>query len=252
LTGRELENHFPATSFISLHWFLVGSVEMISRDANAPPSPVPRLLINGKQGPLVSRNCGDLLYFGVSMYPDAFTAAFGIAPQDLEGRFLDATKALSPDGVALLGAVAAAKTDEDRIAIFEQYLETHVGDFKVSLWTAAVRAGARISVNLMSRLLNIGQRQTIRATKNALGVGVSDLRKFARGDAAFRGLDEKLRASASASLADIAAEAGYADQAHLSRECKSVTGRTPSEFVRDMEKEESDWIYRAMRSIRRN
>ena len=251
LSGRELENHFPATSFISLHWFLVGSVELVSGDGNAPPSPMPRLLINGKQGPVVSRNCGDIRYFGVSMYPDAFAAAFGIAPLDVEGRFLDASHVMSPDGVALLASVRAAGTDEERIAIFEQYLATHAADFTVSLWTAAVRAGTRISVNLLSRLLNMGQRQTIRTTQNALGVGVSDLRKFARGDAAFRELDAQLSASERASLADIAAEAGYADQAHLSRECKSVTGRTPSEFLRDFETEESDWIYRAMRSMRR-
>jgi AraC-like DNA-binding protein len=104
----------------------------------------------------------------------------------------------------------------------------------------------------MSRLLKVGQRQTIRATRNALGVGVSDLRKFARGEAAFNELNASLEASRSVSLADIAAHAGYADQAHLSRECKAVTGKTPSAFLRELEEEESAWIYRASKSIRRD
>ena len=134
--------------------------------------------------------------------------------------------------------------------LFEDFLQTHAGDFKVSLWTAALRAGARISVSLMSRLLKVGQRQTIRATRNALGVGVSDLRKFARGEAAFNELNASLDASRNVSLADIAAHAGYADQAHLSRECKAVTGQTPGAFLRELEEEESAWIYRASKSIR--
>ena len=84
------------------------------------------------------------------------------------------------------------------------------------------------------------------------GVGVSDLRKFARGEAAFNELNASLEASRRISLADIAAHAGYADQAHLSRECKAVTGQTPGTFLRELEEEESAWIYRASKSIRRD
>ena len=136
--------------------------------------------------------------------------------------------------------------------LFEEFLLVHAGDFRVSLWTAALRAGTRISVSLMSRLLKVGQRQTIRATRNTLGVGVSDLRKFARGEAAFNELNASLETSRSVSLADIAAQAGYADQSHLSRECKAVTGQTPSAFLRELEEQESAWIYRASKSIRRD
>jgi AraC-like DNA-binding protein len=32
-------------------------------------------------------------------------------------------------------------------------------------------------------------------------------------------------------LATLAAEAGYADQAHLTRECRRLTGRTPAELL---------------------
>ena len=107
--------------------------------------------------------------------------------------------------------------------LVEQNLEAHTGNFKVSPWTSAVRSGTRITVDLLSRLLNVGRRQTIRTTKDVHGNGVSEPRMFARGDVAFRELDANLRATNSAPLADIAAEAGFADQAHLSRECKSVT-----------------------------
>ena len=250
LSGKELENRFPASSFISLHWFLVGSVELPSADGSAPARELPRRLVSGKQGPVVTYSRGDILYFGISMYPDAFAAAFGIAPKDMEGRFVDASEVLPAHGMALFDAIGVASSDEERMKSFEDFLQIHSGDFKVSLWTAALRAGARISVSLMSRLLKVGQRQAIRTTRNTLGVGVSDLRKFARGEAAFNELHASLDASRNVSLADIAARAGYADQAHLSRECKAVTGETPGAFLRELEEEESAWIYRASKSIR--
>jgi AraC-like DNA-binding protein len=250
LSGKELDNRFPASSFISLHWFFVGSVELPSADESTPARELPQRLVIGKQGPVVTRSRGDILYFGVSMYPDAFAAAFGIAAKDLEGRFVDASEVLPAHGMAMFDAISLASSDEERVALFEDFLQTNAGNFKVSLWTAAIRAGTRISVSLMSRLLKVGQRQTIRATRNALGVGVSDLRKFARGEAAFNELHASMNASRSVSLADIAAHAGYADQAHLSRECKAVTGQTPGAFLRELDEEESAWIYRASKSIR--
>ena len=251
LSGKELDNRFPASSFISLHWFYVGSVELPSADESTPARELPRRLVIGKMGPVVTRSRGDILYFGVSMYPDAFAAAFGIAAQDLEGRFADASEVLPPHGIALFDAIGLASSDGERMRLFEEFLLTHAGDFRVSLWTAALRAGTRISVSLMSRLLKVGQRQTLRATRNTLGVGVSDLRRFARGETAFNELHASLEASRGVCLADIAAHAGYADQAHLSRECKAVTGQTPGAFLRELEEEESAWIYRASKSIRR-
>ena len=250
LEGRDRHNRFPASSFISLNWFLAGSVELLAADGEAAIRELPRWLVIGRLGPTETRNRGDLRYFGISMYPDAFTAAFGVAPQQLDGRLVDAHEVLSPEALAMFGAVAQAPDDERRMAVFEDYLAAHAAGFKASLWQAAVRSGTRLSVRLLSRLLQVGDRQTIRATRKALGVGVSDLRRFARGEAAFGELSARLKDSDKAvSLADIAAEAGYADQSHLSRECKAVTGRTPREFLRGFEGDEADWIYRATRAL---
>jgi AraC-like DNA-binding protein len=252
LQGKERENRFPATPFVTICWFLIGSVELVSGDVKAPEGPLPSCLINGRQGPIISRNQGDLLYFGLSMYPDAFTAAFGMSPQAVEGQLLDAYDVLPSYATELLDAVRQASCDEDRMALFESFLEVRVKDFKVSLWESVLRAGSRISVQLLSGLLRVGQRQAIRATQNTLGVKVAELKRFARGEVAFSEFNDRLKASEPVSLADIAAQAGYADQAHLSRDCKAVTGRTPSEFVREFREDEANWIYRIFPSSRRD
>jgi AraC-like DNA-binding protein len=250
LQGKERENKFPATPFISISWFLMGAVELVSGNVRAPKGALPQCLINGNQGPIVSRNLGDLLYFGISMYPDAFTAAFGVSPGDVEDQLLNAYEVLPPHAQPMLDAIMSAPSDEDRISIFEAFLEDRVKGFRISLWNRALRAGSRISVQLMSGLLRVGQRQTIRVTQSTLGVKVSDLKRFARGEVAFNEANDRIKASEQVSLADIAAQAGYADQAHLSRDCKAVTGRTPSEFIRQYQEEESDWVYRIFPSIK--
>jgi AraC-like DNA-binding protein len=252
LQGNERENKFPATPFISISWFLVGSVELVGGNVRAGEGSLPPCLVNGNQGPIVSRNLGDLLYFGISMYPDAFTAAFGVSPVNVEGQLLDAYKVLPAYAVPMLDAIRHAASDEDRIEIFETFLLERVKNFRVSLWNRALRAGSRISVQLLSNLLRVGQRQTIRVTQDSLGVKVSDLKRFARGEVAFDEARGLLDASEPVSLADIAAVAGYADQAHLSRDCKAVTGETPSEFLRHYQGEESSWIYRMFPSIKRD
>lgn len=39
-------------------------------------------------------------------------------------------------------------------------------------------------------------------------------------------------AGSGASLAAVAAQAGYADQAHFTRECRRLTGRSPSDLFK--------------------
>jgi AraC-like DNA-binding protein len=47
--------------------------------------------------------------------------------------------------------------------------------------------------------------------------------------------------------ADIAAEADYADQSHLCRETRRLTGFSPEELRRRMQAEEAFWAYRLWR-----
>jgi AraC-like DNA-binding protein len=45
-------------------------------------------------------------------------------------------------------------------------------------------------------------------------------------------------------LAALAHEQGFADQAHLSRATKRITGFAPAEFARRFVEDESFWVYR--------
>jgi len=43
-----------------------------------------------------------------------------------------------------------------------------------------------------------------------------------------------------------AVDAGYADQSHLVRECKEISGRTPTQIARQARHDEPDWVYRLL------
>ncbi|SDM98276.1 AraC family transcriptional regulator [Allokutzneria albata] len=72
--------------------------------------------------------------------------------------------------------------------------------------------------------LGITDRQLRRRVIAAVGYGPKALHRVLR-------LQRALRMPAHGGLAELAVAAGFADQAHLSREVRSLTGRTPSAYL---------------------
>ena len=78
--------------------------------------------------------------------------------------------------------------------------------------------------------LAISESQLRRRFLAEVGIGPKTLQRTLR----FQGYLALAQATKHGSLvADLAAEVGYADQAHLSRECVRLTGLTPRELLGD-------------------
>ncbi|MEG1326780.1 MAG: AraC family transcriptional regulator, partial [Janthinobacterium sp.] len=75
------------------------------------------------------------------------------------------------------------------------------------------------------------------------GQPMRTLRRMRRAEQSFLDAREAML-QGNASWSDIAAEGGYADQAHLCREVRAITGLTPTELARASRDDESYWIYR--------
>lgn len=91
---------------------------------------------------------------------------------------------------------------------------------------AATLLATRMPVGTISRDLGICERQLHRRMERAVGYGPRSLARILR-------LQRFLAAmanDASVSLARLAADVGYADQAHLTRECRRLTGQTPAQL----------------------
>jgi AraC-like DNA-binding protein len=94
-------------------------------------------------------------------------------------------------------------------------------------WLARYPVGR---VHDLARFLGLSERQLHRHFRNAVGYGPKTFQRIMR-------LQRMLTAStnvleSSFGLANLAADAGYADQAHMSREVRALTGAPPRSLLR--------------------
>lgn len=78
-----------------------------------------------------------------------------------------------------------------------------------------------------SRIVGLGERQLRRRFDEAVGYGPATLVRVERFQR-FLSMAERAHV---VPLARLAADAGYADQAHLARECRRLSGRSPAELL---------------------
>ena len=89
-------------------------------------------------------------------------------------------------------------------------------------------AGAQRTVRDIANDVGLSERQLFRRCVDEVGYGPKHLARVLRLQRLLA-LARRLRA---ASLAGLAAAAGYTDQSHMSRECRALTGVTPARLVR--------------------
>jgi methylphosphotriester-DNA--protein-cysteine methyltransferase len=85
---------------------------------------------------------------------------------------------------------------------------------------------AKSSVSAAADALGVSERTLRRRCEVALGYGPKTLERILRFRRAVRLL------SAGRSLAEVSGMAGYADQSHLTHECRQLAARTPADFAR--------------------
>jgi AraC-like DNA-binding protein len=84
-----------------------------------------------------------------------------------------------------------------------------------------------VSINALSSMTGVSRRHLERQFQDEVGLGAKHIARIARVHHALR----VMKTRASFSGADIAAHCGYTDQAHLIRECRELTGTTPSRLT---------------------
>jgi AraC-like DNA-binding protein len=168
--------------------------------------------------------------FGVRFRVGAAGAALGVAASELcddqvaladlwgaAGRRLDERVASTPSTSAGLAALVAG--------VAERVAAVAGGDPLVRRAAEALVAGA--AFHDVCRVVGAGDRQLRRRFERAVGYGPATLVRVQR----FQCFLALATAGPALSVGQLAADAGYADQAHLTRESRRLSGLTPVQLL---------------------
>jgi AraC-like DNA-binding protein len=248
LQPLERLNHFPASPLCGISWFIHGEADLLpAEDDGTPPQRLARMAFHGPfTRPTVTRNPGPAQGFMLLLMPDALHALTGVDVGAYVNRLPALDQVLDAEWCTLAQAVLQAPDDAARVRLIEVFLAPrwqlartrgavpvrHVQDWAQALALRALASGAGQSLRQVERRIKAWTGQSLRALQ---GRGRVEAAFFQARDAV---------AAGSVQWADLAADAGFADQSHFCREARRVTGLSPDVLKRRMLHDESFWIYR--------
>ncbi|MEU8899014.1 AraC family transcriptional regulator [Nocardia sp. NPDC048505] len=172
---------------------------------------------------------GDI--FGTTFRPGGFHAVLGRPVAALTDRVVPGTEIFGGAADVFAARVADAVTPDERREFSEQFVRQHIsvpapGVALVNEIVDAVLADREIlRVDDIAARFGLGKRTLQKLFREYVGVSPKWVIQRYRLHEAAQRLD-----SAEADLATVAAELGYADQAHFARDFKSATGRAPAAY----------------------
>jgi AraC-like DNA-binding protein len=161
---------------------------------------------------------------GVRMRPGAGGAALGLPAQELRDR-----RVALEDIWGRAGRAVAERAGEDPGGLVEALrprLAIAVPDPRVLAATRRIAQAPAMSLPALAAAVGLGERHLRRRFSAAVGYGPKTFARVVR----FRLALALLRAGEAP--AAVAAAAGFADQAHLTRELGALAGSTPGAFAR--------------------
>ncbi len=189
------------------------------------------VVVGADTGPVVARShatAASARTSGIRLRPGAAGAVLGIPASEVRDLRVPLADVWPDVGPALADALSAADPP-GRLDLLARTVLRRKAE-RDSLVAAAARRlgvpGSRISG--VAQDLGVSERHLHRRTVDAVGYGPKMLGRVAR----LRRLIG-LSAGVPSSLADRAAAAGYASQAHMSDEVRRLTGLTPVRFLED-------------------
>ena len=191
---------------------------------------VDRVLIGGaRAGYYVREVPGPQLSVGVQLRPGAAEALFGAPSDAFTGRHTPLVDLWGPAVSSMRGRLAEQQSLADRLDTLEALLVARVRRAR-ALHPAVARALRQFTVTadvgLVVRESGYSHRTFISQFRRSVGLTPKEYTRVVRLQRAIKQLVH------TGSLAELAAGAGYSDQAHLSREFRTFSGVTPREYRR--------------------
>jgi hypothetical protein len=236
-------NRFPAAPFCTITWCLAGRL-FLGASVDGPM--LDRVIVGGPGSrPMLTAATGRLHAFTVVFFPDAFARLTGLSPGTLIDRLVPAHEVLPAYWYGLLRDIAGAADHPERVRRLTRFVadrcdaapcgvEGTKGTASLS-WLHGLRR--RIDASLLC------ERQVERRIKRETGQTLRSLQCSGRFEAAVLKARDAKR-NGVLSWAGLAGETGYADQSHICREFRKMSGITPARLIDPDNGDESFWIYR--------
>lgn len=252
LNSAQRLSHFPATPLVTISWFSHMDAGRVEPGRHGPGWQRfgAAVVISGTQSrptvgwaPTTGRGC--MACFNA----DAAQALFGLDLAAIQDRFVPVDQVISQSFAPLWDALLASKV-ADLPAVLERHLAPR--------WQALQgRASAQPSLrqlgrNWVERLAWQAQewgrmhspRHVERRIKSFSGRSMREWQSLVRTEELFFAARDRYETGQPFAWAELAQDAGFSDQAHMSRMAKRITGFSPSEFAQRFIDDESFWLYR--------
>jgi len=253
LSSPQRLSHFPASPLVTLSWFQGMDAGLVDRSADAPvwhPFGAP-VVISGSQSrpsvswaPTTGRGC--MVFFTA----DAAQALFDLDLAAVQDRFLPINQVLDSKWSSLGEALWHANDDAAALVVLESHLAQRWQTLQGR--TSPLPSLRQLGRHWVERLAwqahewrrTHSPRHVERRIKSFSGRSLREWQSLIRTEGLFFAARDRYEAGQSFDWATLAQEEGFADQAHMSRVAKRITGFSPSDFAQRFIEDESFWMYR--------
>lgn len=235
----------PPGPYTAIVWLLDGRTRLIESACQAVDEELPAQFVSGpRRQRMRSRALQACRSFGIVLHPAALPLLSGVPMAALADRVLPATSVLPETWRPWLAEVAAAPDHAARIAACRQHLlprwQALAGP--ASPWEMLAGAAWRRPFQHAAMAAACWtQRHFQRRTQALTGWRATEVERLLRLERALLALRDGPHGAA-----QVAAAAGYADQAHFSREARALYGAPPAELVRRLRQptQDGEWLLR--------
>ena len=169
---------------------------------------------------------------GIRIQAGAGGALLGMPLLHLRHRTVHLKDVLASQAHMVERQLKAARSDQERRTILEDFvaMRAHLLSPRNSVCQSAARYLRCGTLQGLASDLKLGEREIRRLFAEEVGLSPKALQRVLRFRKVLRMLPRLAQRQETA--AAVAAEAGYADQAHMSRECRRLAGETPNSLAR--------------------
>ncbi|HOY70535.1 MAG TPA: AraC family transcriptional regulator [Methylotenera sp.] len=258
ISGLEIDSHqrlthFAASELMSLSWFQGSDVYIYSAVEDKPawrPLSASTVISGSQQTPSVSWSVNAGRAGMICFTADVAHTLFGIDVVTITNKFVPAQSVLPSHLWPLLEDLINSPDDISAIAALEHHLAP-----RWQLLHGRQNASptfSQIGRHWVERLAwqardwsrSHSQRHVERRIKALTGRSLRQWQALVKTEGVFFAARSLFENGQEINWANIAFEEGFADQAHLIRETKRITGFTPIEFGLRFAEDESFWLYR--------